>query len=127
MRFFRGISVPAKVSQQTVDEISTYGLVAHSPKARWKAQHEILTEIHELRSKPDLSTNDTRDEANEIDAIYACGDEDGALYYANSHNKSLENNTPIIIEFEAPPSSVIIDGRDFLYSIFRGGSSSHAG
>ena len=68
--------------------------------------------------------SDTRDDAKLIDAIYACGDEDGALHYANVRNKTLENDTPIIIEFEAPPSSVIIDGKDFLYPIFQGGDPS---
>ncbi len=53
--------------------------------------------------------SDTQDDAKLIDAIYACGDEDGAIDYANFRNKTLENDTPIIIEFEAPSSSVIID------------------
>ena len=35
------------------------------------------------------------------------------------HNKSGENDTPILISFDAEASDAIVDGRDFLYTVFQ--------
>ena len=44
----------------------------------------------------------------------ACGDEEGTAFYAWIHNKTDEDNTPVIVEFEADIATVAVDGRDFL-------------
>jgi hypothetical protein len=73
-----------------------------------------------LFTKPDLSPDDTRgDHLAELPAICACGEEEGAAYYAWWHNRSGEDDTPVLIEFSAPVEEVAIDGRDFLCTVFQ--------
>ena len=126
IKFFRGISVPFDEFKKTIDTISADGLGGISPKARWHMRHEFLNNIEILYLKSDLTLNDTRDNSKLFDAVCACGDVEGAYYYSNFHNRTYVNSSPIIIEFEAPLSSVKIDGRDFLYTIFQGGDPSKA-
>lgn len=52
----------------------------------------------------------------------ACGEPEGALYYACHHNCYKENDTPILIEFEALLDDVVVDGNDFLYTLFQLGN-----
>ena len=49
----------------------------------------------------------------------ARGEEMGAAYYAWQHNRTRENDTPILVEFEADEDTVVIDGRDFLTTVFQ--------
>ena len=126
MRFFRGISVPTNDLFETIDTIKSNGLLNINPKASYGAKNQFIRNGETLRFKSNLSLSDTRDKKKLSDAIYTCGDKEGAYYYANFHNRTVENDTPIIIEFEAPPSSIIVDGRDFLYPIFQMGDPSKA-
>ena len=50
----------------------------------------------------------------------------GAIYYATKHNRDRENNTPVLISFDANLRDVIIDGRDFLYRLFQRGNPQRA-
>jgi hypothetical protein len=58
--------------------------------------------------------------------VAACADATGASYYANDHNRTDENNAPLLITFEANIRDVIIDGRDFLYTLFQFGDPDRA-
>ena len=58
--------------------------------------------------------------------VCACGDEMGAIYYTTKHNRDRENNTPVLISFDANLRDVIIDGRDFLYRLGAGLGSQSA-
>ena len=85
----------------------------------------VATSTHklkELRRKPDLTIADTRPQSTH-EAVCACGDEDGAKYYAISHNRLANHPCPLVVEFEAPADSILIDGRDFPYTIFQRGYS----
>ena len=78
--------------------------------------------IEALFSKDDLSLSDTRRPSEEEEpAVCACGEQEGAAYYAWKHNRTCEKDTPIMIEFEADENSVAVDGRDFLYTTFQSG------
>ncbi|MYF49781.1 MAG: hypothetical protein F4220_06470, partial [Gammaproteobacteria bacterium] len=57
-------------------------------------------------------------------AVCACGDFDGAAYYACRHNCSGANDTPLVVEFES--NAVAVDGRDFLYTVFQFGKGTQA-
>jgi hypothetical protein len=121
MRFFRGISVPASETKPTIAEIEKIGLVKEQGK--WKTEHFHPGPLEPLFVKTDLSTEDTRpSEADKMAAVCACGDVDGASYYAWKHNKTDAHDTPILIEFEAPRSVAAIDGKDFLYTVFQMGN-----
>ena len=56
-------------------------------------------------------------------AICACGDDASAALYAFERNMYEKDDTPILIEIEAKPADVAVDGRDFLYTAFQLGSA----
>ena len=117
MRFFRGITVPASEANSTIAEIQEIGLI--KGQGKWNMEHYHPGPLEPLFVKTGLSTDDTRPSgADKVAAVCACGDVDGASYYASHHNNSGDNDTPILIEFEAPVSSIAIDGKDFLYTVF---------
>ncbi|MCY4138633.1 MAG: hypothetical protein OXF56_10250 [Rhodobacteraceae bacterium] len=124
MRFFRGIAIPESAVEGTIARIERDGL--SGSEGRWKVIHSHPGDIEFLFSKVDLSTDDTRNQELEIPVICACGEYLGAAYYALKHNQTRENDTPIIVEFEADMSSIAVDGRDFLYTAFQGGNPARA-
>ena len=111
MRFFRGLTVPAANVDQVLSTIRNQGLSLGSPGP-----------LDVLSAKPDLSTQATRsrDQAG-CPAVCACGEEMGAAYYTWHHDHTRENDTPIIVEFEADERTVAVDGRDFLATVFQFG------
>jgi hypothetical protein len=119
MRFFRGLAVPAANVDQVLSTINNQGLGLGS---QWSFEYRHPGPLDALVAKPDLSTQDTRppDEAGDP-AVCACGEETGAAYYAWEHNCTRENDTPIIVEFEADEDTVAIDGQDFLATVFQFG------
>jgi hypothetical protein len=58
---------------------------------------------------------------NEIDLLakvpmtYACARFDDAAFYAQRERRGL----PLVISFEVPLADVVIDGKDFLYTVFQ--------
>lgn len=68
--------------------------------------------------------SDDADSDDEPLAVCACGDFDGAAYYACQHNRSGVNDTPLVVEFES--YEVAVDGRDFLYTVFQFGKGARA-
>lgn len=78
-----------------------------------------LAELRQLPVEADI-------EAPEIAEWVCAADEKGAKYYACYHNRSDENDTPILITFDADVGSVIVDGRDFLFTLFQGGDPERA-
>jgi hypothetical protein len=125
MRFFRGLAVPADKANATINAIRRDGL--NTRPGRWFMEHRHPGSIEDLFAKPNLSLDDTRPEnAAWLPAICVCGDEDGAAYYAWRHNRHADDDTPVMIEFEANGSHVAVDGRDCLYTVFQMGDSGQA-
>lgn len=124
MRFFRGIAVPAGKAEITIADIRQQGLV--SGQGTWLTEHQHPGDLDALHRKPDLSLDDTRPKTGAVAAVCACGDELGASYYACSHNLTSNNDTPILIEFEAAKSASAVDGKDFLYTAFQFGGAERA-
>jgi hypothetical protein len=119
MRFFRGLTVPAANVDQVLSTIRNRGL---SQGSQWSIEYRHPGPLDALFAKPDLSTQDTRPHNQAGDpAVCACSEEMGAAYYAWQHNRTSENDTPIIVEFEADQDAVAIDGRDFLATVFQFG------
>lgn len=87
---------------------------------------DLKPRLDEIWRKPTITLADTRPEAPEPSWLCACAEEDGALYYACSHNKSAKMDTPVLIVFDAEPSEAIVDGRDFLYAAFQLGDPKRA-
>jgi hypothetical protein len=82
---------------------------------------DLKPRLEELRHRPRLSTAETRSADGNPDWVCACGEPEGALYYACSHNRSAEKDAPLIITFESDVRDATVDGRDFLYTIFQMG------
>lgn len=125
MRFYRGISVPRQEAEDVIAKMRSQGLKPGDGWWTMKAA-DLKPQIEEIWRKPTVTYADTRPEAPEPSWVCACAEEEGALHYACYKNKSAEKDTPILIVFDAEPSEVIIDGRDFLYTIFQMGDPERA-
>lgn len=125
LTFFRGIAVPGASAEATMADIRERGL--HERGRLWRMFQQWPSDPAALFAKPDLTTHDTRgDDVPKVPAICACGDEDGAAHYAWRHNRSGDNDTPVIIAFTAPIDRVDIDGKDFLYTAIQFGRPERA-
>jgi hypothetical protein len=125
MRFYRGISVPQDTADGVIANIRARGLQPRD--GRWTMlAADIKPQIEQIWRRPKISTADTRPDASNPSWVCACAEETGALYYACKHNNSGTNDTAILIVFDADPSSAIVDGRDFLYTLFQLGDPRRA-
>lgn len=122
MRLFRGIAISRNKVDDVIENLRKTGMRAGN--GRWnimapdlKKEFQKPAKWVELISKDTLSIDETRKKGAEI--ICACGDKESALYYACIHNKTVTNDTPVLIEFEAPMEDVWVDGRDFLYTMMQ--------
>src|ERR1043166_2680903 len=121
MRLFRGIAVPHQAVDTVMAKIRTQGLPPRD--GRWvMLAADLKPRLEEIWRVPAVSMADTRPKTDNPSWVCASGEEKGALFYACVHNKSHENDTPIFIAFEADSSETIVDGRDFLYTIFQLGN-----
>jgi hypothetical protein len=123
MRFFRGISVLASSVGSTILSIWKNGLTGE--EGHWQMSYNWPGQLDALFNKKDLSTKDTR-ATDGVPGVCACGETNGAAYYAWHHNRGDKDTSPIIIEFEADESAVAVDGRDFLYTVFQLGDPNRA-
>src|SRR5262245_19402346 len=107
MRFFRGIAVPAAAADKAV---ATSIRDRPGEGAGWWRMFQCRPkQIDELFAKPDLSLQDTRPEAGpENAAVCVCGEPVGASYYAWWHNRSKENDAPILLEFDVEREAVAV-------------------
>lgn len=120
MHFYRGIAVAQAGANDVTRNIRLEGLRAGDGQWVMRAA-DLKAALSELWQRPTLSLADTRPRDSMPDWVCACAEREGALHYACSHNRGGENDTPILIEFEAPASDAVVDGRDFLYTIFQMG------
>lgn len=112
MRLFRGISVEPGMEQVTIDRIYAEGIVEPSPKAH--PRRRLSRPLADLLVDPQLSQDMTRGEGDADHVTFACGDPEGATFYAQRRT----GYAPVIIEFDVDPSKVTVDGNDFLYTVF---------
>jgi hypothetical protein len=118
MRFYRGIAVSRDAAPSIIAKIRSHGL--QPGYGRWTMiAADLKPRLNEIWQKTTVTFADTHSECPSPSWVCACAEEAGALYYACIHNKSAANDTPILIAFDADPSEVIVDGRDFLYTLFQ--------
>jgi hypothetical protein len=116
MRLYRGIAVSETSADATVEAIRQNGSAVDA--GFWRMiMYDIKRQLDDLWRSAELSTNLTRPESKEMLGICACARRRDALYYACSHNRDAENTAPILITFDADPADVVVDGRDFLYTV----------
>jgi hypothetical protein len=115
----RGISVPSSQANSVVDFIRAHGMQA-GQGSQWSMKwNDLKPQLKELGKREKLD-NLTKSGPS-LPRLCGGGDELGARYYARHHNRSDNNDTAILISFEADVASTIVDGRDFLYTIFQFG------
>jgi hypothetical protein len=125
MRLFRGMAAESSIVESIISTIKKQGLTPE--QGRWQIEYHHPGALNTLFDKSDISLEDTRPDTRQSQlAVCACGDEMGAAYYAWRHNRSGDNNTPIMVEFDVDEQSIAVDGRDFLYSVFQFGDPSRA-
>ena len=123
MRLFRGISVATEIADRVVKDIRSRGLV--SGQGRWQIEVGYPGPLEELFDMEGLSTKDTRS-SESYPVVCACGEMEGAAHYAFRHNRSGQDDTPVLIEFETTEHRVSVDGRDFLYTVIQFGDPDRA-
>ncbi|KAA3514065.1 hypothetical protein CPJ18_11110 [Agrobacterium rosae] len=115
MRFYRGLTVDSAAAIGVMQDIRMEGLASNTSKGRflrWRPDPGLL-------NKDDLTLNDTRGERFRFDPVLACGTLEGALHYACKFNSQSDTRNPIIVEFDAEKSDVLIDGVDYAYDLFQ--------
>jgi hypothetical protein len=125
MLFYRGIAVPAAAVESTAAEIRQNGLQVRT--AGWQMlAHDLKPHLDRIWALCSISRADVEPDAEMPNWVCACADRSSALYYACNHNITSENNASLLISFKAELSDVIIDGRDFLYTMFQLGDPDRA-
>jgi hypothetical protein len=125
MLLYRGIAVSHQQVADTVSHVRQNGLLPGQGSWRYLFA-DLKPQLESLLQLPNLSTVHTKPTGEAPPRVGACADRTGAAYYALSHNRSIQNDTPLLITFEADVKDVIIDGRDFLYTLFQFGKPDHA-
>ncbi len=125
MRFFRGIAVSADKASAATADIRNRGFLASD--SRWRMLfNDLKPRAAELWQQPLVTTAETKFEGDKPSWVCACADEIGATYYATTHNRTEKDDVPILTSFNADLRDVIIDGRDFLYTLFQLGDPQRA-
>ncbi|WP_437871017.1 hypothetical protein ACSD7O_17455 [Methylorubrum extorquens] len=127
LTLFRGLAVPKDRVDAVMDDIRTNGFKVR--KDGWPMKQNRPPNPADLFEKLDLTRADTRDGDHipEVAAVCACGDQEGAAHYAWRHNRNLEDDTPVLVAFQAPVEAVAVDGKDLLYTVFGRGVPDRAG
>ncbi|WP_375765163.1 hypothetical protein NR798_25955 [Archangium gephyra] len=116
IKMFRGISVPMADAPEAKRRIMASGLSGDEGGSRWKSVW-LSRHFNELWEHPSLFREVTQRGVNES-ALFACGEEGGASYYACAHHAK-PGNTGLLIVFLAPEESIAVDCRDFLCPAFQ--------
>jgi hypothetical protein len=120
MRLYRGITVPASKASAVTAKLHHEGMQEGDGRQWSMSWINLKPRLYDLRALTSLKDVDTGG-GDVLPRVCACGDETGAAYYACYHNRHGEDDTPLLVTFEALLEDVIIDGRDFLYTIFQMG------
>ncbi len=111
---YRGIAVAAEDLDEVVKSIRQEGLAPIGKTNDWR---QIQERIEELLSRPDLDTSITRNERHFANVTFACGDREGAAYYACRGGSA--DAVRLVVRFCAESQDVCVDGRDFLAPVFQ--------
>jgi len=127
-KLYRGIAVPWEQKESVIQEIEAKGLAyTEASNCKFLLEPPFSDSYREkMFRKADLSTSDTRPEGDEELYICACGEKQGARYYAYSHNRTKEHDCSLVIELEVNFLSLRIDARDFLCTLFQIGKPAKA-
>lgn len=127
MRFYRGIAARADEGDRTVEEIRKNGLLPANGDRQWTMKaHNLKPRLPELWELSVLTEADLEPPGPVLSWDCACADEAGAMHYAVNKNCSLERPVPLLITLEAEIPEIVIDGRDFMFTLFQLGDPAKA-
>jgi hypothetical protein len=112
---YRGIALDQLTADADRAAIRQTGDLA--AKSWWKNTMASPPQVRSRKSELARVPSKVRDEISRLPQTpltYACGDFDGAARYALR-----ESGIPLVITFEIALEEVIIDGKDFLYTVFQ--------
>jgi hypothetical protein len=112
---YRGIALDEQTADADCIVIRRSGQLA--AKSWWKNTMANPTEVRLRMSKLARVPNEIRDKISQLPQLpltYSCGDFEGAARYALRGS-----GIPFVITFEIALEDVIIDGKDFLYTVFQ--------
>lgn len=120
LRLYRGIAVPEAAAASVMDGILQNGLLVEGRFWSGLAVPDLKPRLDDLWRSQDLTLENTRSEdVSALPRVCACADRSSAMYYACSHNRTGDHVASILITFDADLADVIIDGRDFLYTVMQ--------
>jgi hypothetical protein len=123
LRLHRGIAVTEVAAPSVMDAIRRDGLVVEGRFWSGLAVPDLKPRLKDLWRSEDLTLEITRPkDLPALPRVCGCADRRGAIYYACSHNRTGDSTASILIEFEADLADVVVDGRDFLYTVLQMGS-----
>jgi hypothetical protein len=123
LRLYRGIAVQEAAADSVIDAIRRDGLIVEGRFWSGLAVRDLKPRLEDLWRSSTLTMEITRPEdLPELPRICACADPSSAMYYACRHNRKGDHTASILIEFDADPDHVIVDGRDFLYTVIQLGN-----
>jgi hypothetical protein len=112
---YRGIALDQQMANTDRAAIRQTGQLA--AKSFWNNTMASPAQVRLCSSELARVPNNIRDEITRLPQTpltYACGDFEGAVRYAMR-----ERGIPVVITFEIALEEVIIDGKDFLYTVFQ--------
>lgn len=121
LRLYRGIAVQEDAAEPVMDAIRRDGLVVEGRFCSGLAVANLKPRLADLWRSSTLTMEMTRPE--DLPALpRICADRGSAMYYACSHNRKGDHTASILIEFDADLEHIVVDGRDFLYTVMQLGN-----
>lgn len=120
LKFYRGITLQSISAEMVIKTIKTNGL--NGEEGDWTFSAPDVSDVRKHLAEILSANNPSIDEFFEKSTrkgICACGDEDGAKYYALKHNRTKEKTVPVVISFTTDMDRVYVDCRDFLCTVFQ--------
>jgi hypothetical protein len=118
--FYRGIALSPQTADMDIDAIRSTGELAGA-KAWWDNSMAMPGLVRARTTELAVSPDKIRGEINHLPQVpltYACGQFDDAARYA--WRARYQNRTmPVVVAFETAIENAIIDGKDFLYTVFQ--------
>lgn len=120
MLLYRGICLESNSVESTINKIKSKGLSGEEGECT-----VLVPSVASVRNRlDDIFTMESPSKEllykeTPCKGVYACGEVEGARYYAIRHNRFAENNVPVLITFSADDERVYVDCRDFLCTAFQ--------
>lgn len=125
---YRGLAVPFAEVQRVTADIIDHGL-CKVDAMHWGSTMASPLEIRRQAVELGKTPGTIRDRIQEMSGrhvICGCGDILGATIYAQTYSRTDDERCCLLITYSMPVGDLIIDGKDFLYTVFQFWDRNHA-